>query len=77
MQRIQYYHCFPGKGFGNISPKDRRALKVSDVDTIQKQPYIFAISGKMSIDVRLRYGNQNSDVKASGTGESYFDVYAI
>lgn len=68
---------FPGKGFSDVSPEDRRALTIRDVDALQKQPYVFAISGKMSTDVRLRYGNRNSAASAFGVGESYFDVYAI
>ncbi|WP_063657084.1 macrolide ABC transporter ATP-binding protein/permease MacB [Candidatus Arsenophonus triatominarum] len=68
---------FPGKGFSDVSPQDRRALTISDVDALQKQPYVFAISGKMSTDVRLRYGNRNSAASAFGVGESYFDVYAM
>ncbi|MFV9996458.1 MAG: hypothetical protein AB8W37_10825 [Arsenophonus endosymbiont of Dermacentor nuttalli] len=67
----------PGESFANTSPEDRQALTISDVGTIQKQPYVFAISGKMGTDVRLRYGSQNSVARASGIAESYFDVYAM
>lgn len=68
---------FPGESFANTSPEDRQALTINDVDMIQKQSYVFAISGKMGTGVRLRYGSQNSVARASGIAESYFDVYVM
>ncbi|WP_420837761.1 ABC transporter permease, partial [Arsenophonus endosymbiont of Bemisia tabaci] len=41
---------FSGKGFSDVSPEDRRALTVSDVDALQKQPYVFAIAKRLNFD---------------------------
>lgn len=67
---------YPGEDFGSDDAQNRQSLKASDIDAIEKQPYVHAISGELNGTARLRKGNLDASAQLSGVGRHYFNVYA-
>lgn len=67
---------YPGEDFGSDDAQSRQSLKISDVDAITQQPYVQAVSGKLSKSTRLRKGNLDTSAQLMGVGQNYFQVYA-
>ncbi|EBO9743133.1 macrolide ABC transporter ATP-binding protein/permease [Salmonella enterica] len=67
----------PGKDFGDDNPQYRQVLKYDDLVAIQKQPWVNSATPSVSKSLRLRYGNIDIAVNASGVSGDYFNVYGI
>ncbi|HGM5493471.1 TPA: ABC transporter permease [Serratia fonticola] len=67
----------PGEGRGKVRPDFARALKVSDVELLARQPYVDSVSPVVSKAVTAVRGGKEVTVAISGISNAYFRVQGL
>lgn len=64
----------PGLSWEQMRPEFQWALKISDVELLQRQPYVDSLSPVVSKSVMAVRGGRQVSTSLSGVSEGYFDV---
>ena len=64
----------PGLSWEPMHPQFERALKISDVERLQRQPYVDSLSPVVSKSAMAVRGGKQVPTSLSGVSEGYFDV---
>lgn len=65
------FEVLPGESWKYVNPADRKSLKFSDVDLIQSNSGVEAVSPIISSSVTISKGSERVDVTLSGVGVDY------
>ena len=65
---------FPGKDFGDVRASKITTLVVADVQALDGQPYVAAVSPTVKTSSTVRYGAAEATAQVTGVAASYFAV---
>ena len=66
---------YPGTGFGDRRSQSVQSLRPSDVEALQKLPFIHSVTPVVASAVEARYGNISAvNTQVQGVGWQFFDV---